>query len=82
MRTLSKPVNLFYIMTTTKSNSTTELNTVILRGIVDKLNRIDGLRLNMDGLEALREIRDAVENLSCEVIAYRMPIFEDSVYEL
>jgi len=82
LRTLSKPVNLFYIMTTTKSNSTTELNTVILRGIVDKLNRIDGLRLNMDGLEALREIRDAVENLSCEVIAYRMPIFEDSVYEL
>ena len=68
--------------TNIKSNATPELNTVILRGIVDKLNRIDGLRLNIDGLEALREIRDAVENLSCEVIAYRMPIFEDSVYEL
>jgi hypothetical protein len=55
-----------------KSLATPNLNAVILRGITDKLKRINAERLNEEGHEALREAREAMEDLVAEVIALRL----------
>jgi hypothetical protein len=55
-----------------KSLATPNLNTAILRGIAEKLERVNSERLNEEGLEALKQIENALETLKMEVIALKM----------
>jgi len=56
-------------MTNTIMNTTPELTTVILRGIEDRLKRINPEDLNAEGTEALRCVKIALDDL-VEVVAY------------
>jgi len=55
-----------------KSLATPNLNTAILRGIAEKLERVNAERLNEEGIEALKQIENALETLKMEVIALKM----------
>ena len=58
-------------MTNPKSNATPELTTTILRGIEDRFKRINPEDLNSEGLEALRDVRTALEDLVDVVSAHK-----------
>ena len=54
-------------------NSTTiTMNTIILRGIEDKLKRINPELLSAEGLEALKNARTALEDLVDAVTAHKL----------
>lgn len=53
------------------TNATPDLNAVILRGIVDKLDNINPA-LNEEGMTNLLAVRDAAENLIGLVSALRI----------
>jgi hypothetical protein len=55
-----------------KAVATPNLNTAILRGIAEKLERVNAERLNEEGIEALKQIENALETLKMEVIALKM----------
>lgn len=69
--------SIYYVMTNTmnekmKAVATPNLNTAILRGIAEKLERVNAERLNEEGIEALKQIENALETLKMEVIALKM----------
>ena len=72
LHTLSKPASIYYVMTNTKSNATPELTTTILRGIEDRFKRINPEDRNSEGLEALRDVRTALEDLVDAVTAHKL----------
>ena len=70
LHTLSKPDSIFYVMTNT--NPTPKLTTLLLRNMEDRLKRINPEDLNSEGLEALRDVRTALEDLVDAVTAHKL----------
>jgi hypothetical protein len=55
-----------------KSLATPTLNTAILRGIAEKLERVSADRLNDEGKEALKQIEKALDDLRFQIVALKM----------
>lgn len=56
----------------TNTNPTPKLTTLLLRNMEDRLKRINPEDLNEEGLEALRDVRTALEDLVDSVTAHKL----------
>ena len=56
----------------TNTNPTPKLTTLLLRNMEDRLKRINPEDLNSEGLEALRDVRTALEDLVDAVTAHKL----------